>query len=155
MGIEVERFIGDHHNPFICPVCLDVEDDPVVTPCDHLFCKICFTPGRCPTCRRNVRQTEPMSRILTEDYESLKLKCPFQRCNQELIIGNFRSHGQSCPFRSNECPTCGYKMEEGHNSLKEKIAALELQVGQMSVHQGLKQVLCGTVIGKGNEFVVC
>ena len=138
MGLDSDRFFGDQHSPFICAVCLDVVEDAIVTPCDHLFCGACFTPGRCPTCRSNVtsKQTKPMGRVLRTIYEGLKLKCSFVNCDQEVTVANCKSHEESCPRKFNLCPTCGYNdVSPDHDCircLKDKIAALELQLADTS-----------------------
>lgn len=48
-----------------CPICLEVADDPVLTPCAHRLCRECLlaswrTPsnGPCPICRQMLKKTE-------------------------------------------------------------------------------------------------
>ena len=104
MGIDVNRFIGDTHEPFICAICLDVIDEPINTPCDHLFCKSCFKHGRCSTCREMVQQVKPMNRVLKQIYESLKLKFQATDCDEQLTVTNYKSHDGSCPKLFLVCP---------------------------------------------------
>lgn len=114
MGIDIERFNGDAHEPFLCAVCLDVVDDPIMTPCDHLFCKACFSPrsirGRCPSCREKVEQVKQLNRILKQVYDSLKLKCSESGCKEVLNVSNYKSHDKSCPKRFFDCAKCGCKI---------------------------------------------
>ncbi|BFG14081.1 hypothetical protein CerSpe_003540 [Prunus speciosa] len=48
-----------------CPICLELADDPVLTPCAHKMCRECLlsswqTPatGRCPICRQWLKYTD-------------------------------------------------------------------------------------------------
>lgn len=88
MGIDVNGFISDTHEPFICAICLHVIDDPINTPCDNLFCKSCFKRGQCSTCRRIFLQVKPMNRVLKQIYESLKLKCQATDYDEQLTVTN-------------------------------------------------------------------
>ncbi|KAI9184504.1 DNA helicase rad5 [Blastocladiella emersonii ATCC 22665] len=49
-----------------CPLCLDPVVDPTLLPCLHLFCRECITSclatvPKCPTCRRDVSESEVYS----------------------------------------------------------------------------------------------
>lgn len=130
MGIEVERFSGDFHQQFICSVCLDVVEDPVITPCDHLFCKSCFTSGCCPECRQSVQQTKPMNRILRNVYESLKIKCLSNDCHEEILVSNYKNHDKTCAKAYKGCQTCGCSSPD-HDCiefLSQRVFALQLQL---------------------------
>ena len=47
-----------------CSVCLDAFEDPVVTACDHVFCRACILKSlhqagkTCPICREGVCSAE-------------------------------------------------------------------------------------------------
>ncbi|XP_029303329.1 E3 ubiquitin-protein ligase TRIM47-like [Cottoperca gobio] len=54
---------------FLCPICLDLFNKPVATPCGHNFCKTCITknwdtnfPSQCPVCKE-VFYTRPELRL--------------------------------------------------------------------------------------------
>ena len=137
MGIDVDRFSGDAHEPFLCAVCLDVVDDPIMTPCDHFFCKACFNRGRCPSCRETVQQVKPLNRVLKQIYDSLKLKCSERGCKEVLNVSNYKPHDKSCPKRFFDCSKCGCKLalsnlvtSRNHDCieyLKDKLMATKLE----------------------------
>lgn len=108
MGIDIDRFTGapELYEQFKCPICLDVVEVPITTvPCDHIFCKSCFRPGRCPICRGQVTRTMTINRVSNGIYQSLTLKCSFDGCDQELTVGNYKSH-EANPH--SKCSTCGF-----------------------------------------------
>ena len=45
-----------------CPICCDEFTDPVITPCEHVFCRECVDEylnrgtGACPVCRRELQK---------------------------------------------------------------------------------------------------
>ncbi|KAI2665212.1 E3 ubiquitin-protein ligase TRIM16 [Labeo rohita] len=79
-----EARISVHQNEFICPVCLDLLQDPVAIPCGHSYCKSCITDCwdqedqmrvySCPQCRQTFspRPTLGKNTILAEVVEKLK-----------------------------------------------------------------------------------
>lgn len=134
MGIDINTFNGGQYELFKCPVCLDVLEDPVTTdPCDHLFCKSCFNPGRCPICRVNVSRTKPINRVLNQIYELLTLKCSFNGCREVVTIGNRKSHEQKCPY--NICQDCGKAKNGVHNcvqNLKVEVSSLVSEITMLN-----------------------
>ena len=152
MGIDANRFIGDSHHPFLCSVCLDVIKDPISTLCEHLFCKSCLvTPGRCPTCRQNVSETRPLSRVLKQIYESLRMKCLSTECQEQVQIWNYEKHDQACSKLFCECQTCGCRIRSLNgrpssdhdciNYLKDKLVSLELELEENRLVESAATVL--------------
>ncbi len=48
-----------------CPICMELADDPVLTPCAHRMCRECLlsswrtpTAGLCPICRQLLKKTD-------------------------------------------------------------------------------------------------
>ena len=66
---------------FTCSVCLCLPENPVQTPCQHLFCADCIAPVLvCPVCR--------------SDFPANKKGTPLRECNriamgamQSLMVG--------------------------------------------------------------------
>lgn len=42
MGYDVERFVGYVNEGLLCCVCRDVLEDPLQSPCEHVFCSTCI-----------------------------------------------------------------------------------------------------------------
>ncbi|XP_060743859.1 E3 ubiquitin/ISG15 ligase TRIM25-like isoform X2 [Tachysurus vachellii] len=79
---EASISVGQDH--FSCPVCLDLLNDPVTTPCGHSFCKVCINAHwdqedvkgiySCPQCRETFTPRPVLRRnnMLAEVVEKLK-----------------------------------------------------------------------------------
>ena len=109
MGIDIARFIGHHHETFTCQICLDVVEDPIMTPCEHMFCKDCFRPGKCPSCRQEANDAKPINRVLKQVYHSLEMKCLSQDCSEIITVETYKSHDESCPKRFFQCSDCDFQ----------------------------------------------
>ena len=144
MGIDVRRFVGNIHEPFLCYVCLDVVDDPVVTPCDHIFCKSCFKGNDCPTCRTPVITVKAMNRILEQVYGLLPMTCLARNCLTRITISNYGSHDYSCPRLTYHCRTCECNNISAKDCLnhdcikylKEKMAEMQIKLEQKESRRG-------------------
>ena len=57
MGYPVETCLnpGDQIEDFICSICLDIMENPVILPCSHKYCRKCMNdiinPKKCALCR--------------------------------------------------------------------------------------------------------
>lgn len=56
----------------VCPVCIDVYQDPVATQCKHWFCRECLglvrrRTARCPMCRQGIGRITPAKRSTVDD----------------------------------------------------------------------------------------
>ncbi|XP_047676396.1 tripartite motif-containing protein 16-like protein isoform X2 [Tachysurus fulvidraco] len=79
-----EASISVYQDHFSCPVCLDLLNDPVTTPCGHSFCKVCINAHwdqedvkgvySCPQCRETFTPRPVLRRnnMLAEVVEELK-----------------------------------------------------------------------------------
>ena len=85
MGWDRRRFI-DHDSmvdAIICFICTNVVEDPVQTPCEHIFCNECITKwmeeGRvsCPVdeCRLSLNELKPPHRLTMQLLNNLVVRC--------------------------------------------------------------------------------
>ena len=65
MGVGLQKFAVTEEEAFNaneeCPICLELVEEPLQTPCRHVFCGDCIKPhiisqgGRCPICRKSTK----------------------------------------------------------------------------------------------------
>ena len=102
MGWNIDRFIAKESivDEFICAICTDVVENPVQTPCQHLFCNECIrrwiNEGHrtCPEDRQaltvNVLKT-PNCKIFCRLHYFKRVRVFEKFC--EMPFFNFRSCG--------------------------------------------------------------
>ena len=102
----------------MCPVCIEVVFEPVLTPCGHLFCQNCLTDVReCPSCRnrlfRSVRDRRTERKV-----KNLKVKCLHQKlgCTWVGELGYVMQHlTDDCQFAEIACTLkCGSLVKRKH-----------------------------------------
>lgn len=122
MGINENRFLAIHED-FKCQLCKEVIIEPtqVNSDCEHIFCLLCISNytsngnNKCPV--DNFKIFEPSfrnpSKYWTNQYNSLRLKCNFEKTGCQTIISlhELQSHEFNCKFNPNtkiDCPkACG------------------------------------------------
>ncbi|KAL7864585.1 hypothetical protein AOLI_G00160050 [Acnodon oligacanthus] len=77
MGFELDRFESPVDPDFLCQLCGKVLEEPLTTPCGHVFCAGCVTPwvsarSRCPLRCRRISADE-LNRVLALKNLVLKL----------------------------------------------------------------------------------
>ena len=119
MGFDVHKFIGKISEDRKCSLCHLVLDNPVKTPCTHVFCSGCIFPwvikyGTCPFgCR--ALTTGDLDNLLTlrELVLSMKVVCEFksQGCTEICRLVDLPKHLMECEVRLVECrnKACGVK----------------------------------------------
>ena len=121
-------YVGDANidEDFTCPICMELLDIPVCTPCDHTFCRECIEEWLdenekcCPTCRSalNTDNLKLASRLICNKIDRYQVKC--LACDQTNIPrGQFNDHWQKlcnkvevpCPRADIKCPWKGSRDE--------------------------------------------
>lgn len=89
---------------WICPICLDIYEDPVETPCCHnLFCEKCVRNLRkCPLCNRYVDRCVPNIPI-RRLMDDLILKCKYDQCTEVIRKADFKKHIENCAMAPIDC----------------------------------------------------
>ncbi|KAG7321553.1 hypothetical protein KOW79_014411 [Hemibagrus wyckioides] len=163
-GISVDQ------DQFLCPVCLDLLNDPVTTPCGHSFCKVCINGHwdhedvkgvfSCPQCRETFTPRPVLRRnnMLTEVVEKLK-KTELQAASPaHCYTGPGDVECDSCTRRKRKavksCLVCQASYCEDHLQphyqspafKKHKLveACAELQEKICSEHDRLMEIYCRT-----------
>jgi hypothetical protein len=124
-------------NDLLCAVCYEIPLDPVISPCDHVYCLSCISEyaaihKECPVDKRPLDPDEikPLNGILNRVWSNLVVKCPNEWCSWNGVVGNYRSHIKRC--HSN--PRKGQYVEEirkiKENFKKEKEMLMD-EIGQL------------------------
>ncbi|KAG4067423.1 hypothetical protein HA402_009660 [Bradysia odoriphaga] len=116
MGYDVERFVVEEmEDELLCLVCTSVLQDPVETPCEHFFCKICVSQwltqnASCPVDRKPLRilDLKQPSRLLRNLLAKLEIKCEFQEqgCDKVVKLEHLPNHLLTCNYRPNAQIIC-------------------------------------------------
>ncbi|KAK2831849.1 hypothetical protein Q7C36_016935 [Tachysurus vachellii] len=165
---EASISVGQDH--FSCPVCLDLLNDPVTTPCGHSFCKVCINAHwdqedvkgiySCPQCRETFTPRPVLYRnnMLAEVVEKLK-KTELQAASPDhCYAGPGDVECDFCTGRKHKavksCLVCQASFCEDHLKphyqspafKKHKLveACEELQEKICSEHDKLMEIYCRT-----------
>ncbi|KAM4720916.1 E3 ubiquitin-protein ligase PDZRN3 isoform 2-T2 [Rhinophrynus dorsalis] len=115
MGFELDRFSGEVDPDFKCNLCNRVLEDPLTTPCGHVFCAGCVLPwvvqqGSCPVkCQRisakELNHVLPLKSLILK----LDIKCDnYPRgCHQVVKLQNLAEHAEMCDYSPAKCRNKG------------------------------------------------
>ncbi|XP_029358191.1 E3 ubiquitin-protein ligase PDZRN3-B isoform X3 [Echeneis naucrates] len=115
MGFELDRFKGTVDPDFKCNLCNKVLEDPLTTPCGHVFCSGCVLPwvvqqSSCPVkCQRI--STKELNHVLPLKNLILKLeiKCDnyARGCDAVVKLQHLAEHAEMCDFSPAKCRNRG------------------------------------------------
>ncbi|XP_016057925.1 PREDICTED: E3 ubiquitin-protein ligase PDZRN3 [Miniopterus natalensis] len=116
MGFELDRFDGEVDPDLKCALCRKVLEDPLTTPCGHVFCAGCVLPwvvqeGSCPArCRGRLSAKElnhvlPLKRLILK----LDIKCAHaaRGCGRVVKLQELPEHLERCDFAPARCRHAG------------------------------------------------
>ncbi|XP_030623673.1 E3 ubiquitin-protein ligase PDZRN3-B [Chanos chanos] len=115
MGFELDRFNTDVDLDLTCSLCHKVLEDPLTTPCGHVFCAGCVIPwvaqqSSCPAkCQRvnakELNQVLPLKNFILK----LDIKCDNHEkgCKRIVKLQHLSEHVKSCEFSPSKCRNKG------------------------------------------------
>ena len=87
----------------ICTLCQELPLDPVVTPCNHMFCRDCIREAlhhrsECPNDRQRLTagSLKPIDGIARRVWEQIGVMCPTPSCGWTGTVGNYKNHALRC-----------------------------------------------------------
>ncbi|XP_072136694.1 E3 ubiquitin-protein ligase PDZRN3-B isoform X2 [Mobula birostris] len=154
MGFDLERFSEEVDPDFKCNLCNKVLEDPLTTPCGHVFCAGCLLPwivqrGNCPVnCRRvaikELNHVLPLKNLILK----LEIRCDnYERgCRKVVRLQHLAEHTEMCDYSPAECRNkgCGELL-----NLKDVDAHMRESCEQRPV--GICQRGCGLMLVHGEQ----
>ncbi|ESO89885.1 hypothetical protein LOTGIDRAFT_164579 [Lottia gigantea] len=154
MGFDSEKFILNISEDKKCALCACVLDNPVKTPCDHIFCSGCILPwvvrrGKCPKdCQVLTPHDLDNLLPLRQTILDMVVKCDFveRGCGVTFRLMDLVSHTQDCAFRPVTCENygCGATLNAGDLVHHEADECMFRPVG-------ICQKGCGQVLLQNNQ----
>ena len=166
MGIPSCRFTVQNHEQFVCTVCLDVSEDPiVVNDCEHIFCRRCIENDglvKCPTCQEPFKEPKwsELKGLGKRIYLDMKIKCLNPSCDHVLDATNFADHDGNCSITFAVCDECGFKNKRSsndvHSCAKEIKRQFQLRSNEelLEMKQELKSELEGMWQAREEQFTL-
>lgn len=106
MGFALERFAESVDPDFQCRLCGQVLEEPLCTPCGHVFCARCLLPWaarrrRCPLQCRPLAPGE-LYRVLPlrSLVQKLRIQCDYRPrgCGRSVQLSELAAHVERCDF---------------------------------------------------------
>lgn len=145
---DIDKFESPPDPDLVCCICQCVLDNPVESPCRHVFCKICIetwlnNSSSCPACRRSTRKNSlrPVLPLVQNMLNRLLMFCDFKDngCEQKIMLEHYINHIKTCGYemvvcRYPKCSKCMLRLHiENHeeNECSEREKLCEKQCGLM------------------------
>lgn len=92
MGYDLKLLVGEIDDQFRCSICGMILENPMVTPCNHVFCDECIgrwlnVAASCPidSCSLTVHDLKPSTQIFRQTLDKVELKCYFGKLHRNLV----------------------------------------------------------------------
>ena len=108
--------MGEVETSVKCPVCHGVLDNPLCTPCGHVFCTSCVLPWvvqyqECPVkCGTTLQAGDLRSKLeLRDEILTMDVKCDFceRGCAMDIKLADLAEHVLECDYRPMVCRNKG------------------------------------------------
>ncbi|XP_071477780.1 uncharacterized protein [Diadema antillarum] len=113
---DVDRFETPPDEDLVCCICQCVLDNPLESPCRHVFCKVCIETwltnrNNCPNCRKRLRvsKLKPVLPIVRNMINRLLIKCENREhgCLNGIKLEMYDKHQQNCDYAPIKCLNTG------------------------------------------------
>lgn len=138
---DVDKFDPPPDAELVCCICTFVLDEPMETPCRHVFCRHCIETWlghrrTCPSCRKKVsrRDLKSVLPLVQNMLNKLTMICEFREngCQKKPALEHYRAHIAKCDF---ELLTCKYVR------CKEQVLRQDLEMHETNLCE-FREVLC-------------
>ena len=112
MGYDENQFVGLVDSVYKCSACAGVLENPVSTPCGHVFCSECvlamvIEERKCPVvgCGRSLDGVHPTdlpdAQRLRETISDMRVRCNYRSrgCDAVIRVAELAGHVIDCPRR--------------------------------------------------------
>ncbi|KAL4646396.1 E3 ubiquitin-protein ligase PDZRN3-like [Arapaima gigas] len=146
MGFELDRFSGHVDPDFKCNLCNKVLEEPLTTPCGHVFCARCLLPwvvqrSACPVrCRRvsarELNHVLPLKNLILK----LEIKCDnhARGCAAVVQLQHLAAHAAACGYAPARC---------GHEGCAEVVNLKDVRVHMRETCDYRPAGVCGQGCG--------
>lgn len=89
----------DPMDRFMCPICLEIYEEPVTVSCGHTFCKLCFQQcmrQRSPTCAVCRSRLTPGLEAYDLERQMRETQASCKGCHLKMHLCNMRAHSVVC-----------------------------------------------------------
>lgn len=128
MGWDIDRFPeGEVNLELICCICTSILEDPVESPCRHVFCSQCIktwlsNQKSCPHCRAPVhkRDLQGVVPLLKSIISKQRIFCDNKEkgCDEVVALDMLQSHVSVCNYGVTACPNDGCMLKILRKDLK-------------------------------------
>ena len=161
-GYDKGRFVDvtlDELDEFTCGICMDVFNEPVVSPCcRQTYCKDCInlwltSNNSCPNDRIDLSadQLAEPPRALINLINMMHIKCDFHLngCRQCVRFEELSAHRKGCAYNPNGfCMDCGISIDFGHNCIE------NLKIKNDSINDEIRRLIEENEILKRENFLL-
>ena len=120
MGFDTGKFVSKVSDDRKCALCNLVLDNPVQTPCLHVFCSGCALPwvvthGSCPFGCQDLNTGDLNNVLALRDLVlNMRVVCDFkeQGCTTEPRLKDFFTHTKQCDWRQVDCKNTGCEVRD-------------------------------------------
>ncbi len=109
---DIERFEPAPDPDLVCCICQSLLDEPLETPCRHVFCQVCIETWlnnrhSCPSCRQRISSNDlkQVMPLVKNMISRLLIKCVNYKngCVKLIVLDQYEQHEKECTYEMLSC----------------------------------------------------